>query len=170
MKRYFRWELSSSEILYIVKCLLGVLVCYGFYSSFPSYPFYWSIISVVLVFTPDNDQRLAFDRIKANLLGSGVGLVIYLFPLNGLLMFCSAVMATILLGIFLRLENTIRPALAAVIIVLVQESQHKDWIIALERVACVLLGCFVALCITLVFTKVAWAKFYYKMQWIFKRK
>jgi len=149
--------------------VLGVLVCYGFYATFPAYPFYWSIISVVLVFTPDNDQQLAFDRIKANFLGSSVGLLTYFLPLTGVFLFCTGVILTILLGMILRLENTIRPALAAVIIVLVQENQHKDWIIALERGGCVLLGCFVALCITLVFTKVAWAKFYYKWQRLFRR-
>lgn len=165
---YFRFSFSSSDLLYIVKCVLGVLVCYAFYASFPSYPFYWSIISVVLVFTPDNDQSLAFDRIKANFLGSGVGLLVYFVPVEGVFLFCLGVIMTILLGIVLRLENTIRPALAAVIIVLVQENQHKDWMIALERGGCVLVGCFVALCITLVFTKVAWAKFYYRLQRLVK--
>lgn len=166
--RYVRFSISPQEMLYIVKCVIGVLVCYGFYAAFPTYPFYWSIISAVLVFTPDNDQTLAFDRIRANILGSAVGLFVYFTPLHGAILFCSGVIITILLGLILRLENTIRPALAAVIIVLVQENQHKDWLVALERVGCVLLGCFISLCITLVFTKVAWAKFYYKLQCWFR--
>jgi len=165
----FRLSLSPQELLYIVKCILGVLVCYGFYSAFPAYPFYWSIISVVLVFTPDNDQTLAFDRIKANLLGSSVGLLMFFLPITGVFLFCLGVMLTIILGIILKLENTIRPALAAVVIVLVQENQHHNWMVGLERVGCVLLGCFVALCITLIFTKVAWAKLYYKLQRRFRK-
>jgi uncharacterized membrane protein YgaE (UPF0421/DUF939 family) len=168
--RYLRLSISSQEILYIIKCVIGVLVCYSFYAAFPEYPFYWSIISAVLVFTPDNDQTLAFDRIKANVLGSSVGMFVYFMPIHGAVLFCFGVVFTIILGLILKLENTIRPALAAVIIVLVQENQHKDWVVALERVGCVLLGCFVSLCITLVFTKVAWAKFYYKLQYRFRKK
>ncbi|QNL49680.1 FUSC family protein [Olivibacter sp. SDN3] len=168
--RFFRFAITPLEWLYVVKCIVGVLICYGFYISFPAYPFHWSIISSVLVFTPDNDQSLAFDRIKANFLGSSVGLLVYFIPLMGIFLFCIGVVLTILLGLILRLENTIRPALAAVIIVLVQENEHKEWIVALERGGCVLLGCFVSLCVTLVFTKVAWAKFYYKLDRWFRRK
>lgn len=153
----------------MVRCVLGVLICYGFYRAFPQYPFHWSIISVVLVFTPDNDQRLAVDRMKANLLGSSVGLAVFFIPLNNVFLFCTGVIATIVLGLVLRLENTIRPALAAVIIVLVQEDVQEDWFIAFERVACVLLGCIIALFITLIFTKAAWAQFYYRLRMFFQK-
>lgn len=164
--RYFRLSITSQEWLYMVKCVLGVIICYGFYWAFPKYPFYWSIISVVLVFTPDNDQNLAFDRIKANFLGSAIGLIVYFLPLPSVFLFCLGVVLTIICGIVLRLENTIRPALAAVVIVLVQEHDFagESYIVAVERTICVLLGCTVALCITLVFTKAAWAKFYYKVR------
>lgn len=128
------------------------------------------MISVVLVFTPDNDQRLAFDRIKANFLGSAIGLLVYLLPIHNIFLFCIGVVVTILLGIILRLENTIRPALAAVIIVLVEEQEKEGYAVALERTICVLVGCIVALCITLVFTRAAWAKIHYKVRMRYFRR
>ncbi|WP_051293060.1 FUSC family protein [Olivibacter sitiensis] len=169
LNRYLKFSITSQEWLYMVKCVLGVIICYGFYWAFPQYPFYWSIISVVLVFTPDNDQKLAFDRIKANFLGSAVGLIVYFLPIADVFLFCLGVVITIVCGIILRLENTIRPALAAVIIVLVQESGifgvvEEEYMVAVERAICVLIGCTVALFITMVFTKAAWAKFYYKVR------
>ncbi len=164
LNRYLRLSLTASEWLYMVKGVIGILICYIFYKAFPQYPFHWSMISVVLVFTPDNDQTLAFDRMKANVLGSVIGLMVFLLPVPDVLIFCLGVVLTILAGLVFRLENTIRPALAAVVIVLVQESKSEEWIVALERVGCVLIGCFIALLITLIFTKAAWARFYYRLK------
>ncbi|SEN14250.1 Fusaric acid resistance protein-like [bacterium A37T11] len=148
-------RLNPDDWLYILKCIIGVTVCYAIYRMFPQYPIYWSIISVVIVFTPDNDRQLAFDRIKANILGSGIGILVYFIPLPNFLLFILGVALTSFVGIVLGLGTTIRPALAAVIIVLIEEQNilEKAYVVAIERVLCVLLGCTVALIITLVFSQ-----------------
>jgi hypothetical protein len=33
---------------YLLKCLIGVKICYALYVDIPQYPFYWSIVSVAL--------------------------------------------------------------------------------------------------------------------------
>ena len=51
----------------------------------------------------------------------------------------------------LALGGAVRSALAALVIVFIQQSESRDWTIALERVGSVWLGCFVALALTLAF-------------------
>jgi hypothetical protein len=68
-KRYF----SPEGFIYIMECIIGLCICYTLYKVFPQHQFYWSMVSVLLVIAPDgkNSNRLAFDRMKANVLGSG---------------------------------------------------------------------------------------------------
>ncbi len=136
---------------YIIRCVLGVAICYILYIHFPHYPLSWSIVSVALATAENNDNKLAYNRIKANLLGGLVGLILYFIPLPGLVLICIGVAITILLGHLLSLEDSLRSALAALVIVFIREVHSKSWKIALERVGCVLIGCLVALGITLCF-------------------
>ena len=43
------------------------------YVAFPRYPLYWSIISVLLVLDPDEQESmwLSYARMKANIAGAG---------------------------------------------------------------------------------------------------
>jgi len=137
---------------YIIRCVLGVAICYLLYMEFPQYPpLSWSIVSVAIATAEDNDKKLAIDRMKANLLGGLVGLGLFFIPLAGLLLICIGVAITILLGKFFKLDTSLRSAIAALVIVFTREEYAKSWIIALERVGCVLIGCLVALSITLCF-------------------
>ena len=78
---------------------------------------------------------------------------IFFIPLPTIILLAIGVAITIISGFYLRLDATLRPALAALVIVLVQEKSTRDWSIALERIICVCLGCFIALLITFVFSK-----------------
>ena len=151
--KFLRLRVSISEWIYLVKCVVGAAVCYLFYTFMPQYPVYWAIISVVIVFSPDNNNRLAYDRIKSNLLGASIGLLLFFVPLPNIMRICFGVALTILVGIALKLDNTLRSALAALVIVLIQENQEHNWMIPIERVICVCIGCFVALILTFVFSK-----------------
>ncbi|MDN5627353.1 MAG: FUSC family protein [Weeksellaceae bacterium] len=151
--KFLRWRVSTSEWIYLVKCVIGAAICYLFYAFLPQYPVYWAIISVVIVFSPDNNKKLAYDRIKSNLLGASIGLVLFFIPLPSIMVICCGVALTILVGIALKLDNTLRTALAALVIVLIQENQEHDWMVPIERVVCVCIGCFIALIITFVFSK-----------------
>ena len=148
-------ELYKPHIaIYILECILGLCICYTLYKCFPQHQFYWSMISVVLVIAPDgkDSNRLAFDRIKANMLGSLIGLLLFLIRIPNLFLICIGVMLTIAIGTFLKLHAALRSALSALIIVMIhEEGQNSTWHIALERMGCVIIGCVIGLLITLAF-------------------
>jgi len=147
-------QLTLSTILYIAKCILGVIICYFLYKQFPQYPFYWSLVSVAITISPDSSNKLAYDRIIANTLGCAVALLIYPIQAPSLLLLCLGVAITIAAGTLLKLTNVLRTAIAALVIIIITEGEHRNWQIALERVGCVITGCVVALAVTLLFNKV----------------
>jgi uncharacterized membrane protein YgaE (UPF0421/DUF939 family) len=140
-------------IIYVVKCLIGALFCYFLYKLFPQHQLNWSIISVLLVLSPDHKDsvNLAVSRIKANIIGASVGLCAFLIhPSNAIVLAC-AIVATIFICYFLKLAAPARSALAALIIVLIPQEKLNTEIAALERMICVILGCAVGLIITYAF-------------------
>jgi uncharacterized membrane protein YgaE (UPF0421/DUF939 family) len=146
-----RFVLPGNVFQYILKCIIGTSVCYDLYIRFPNYPFYWSMLSVALVFTVENKNELVYDRMKANFLGCIIGLILYFIPLNSLSLIIIGIGLVIYMGTILRLGNAIRTALAALIIVVVKQGIEKEWWIALSRMICVVVGCLVALVVTLGF-------------------
>jgi uncharacterized membrane protein YgaE (UPF0421/DUF939 family) len=111
------------------------------------------MISAVLVIAPDgkDSDRLAIDRMKANILGSLIGLMLFLIHQPNLFLICIAVILTILIGTFFKLNNALRSALSALVIVMIHEEEKSStWHIAIERMGCVMLGCIVGLLITLI--------------------
>jgi len=139
------------DLFYILKCLSGVSICYILYIRFPAYPFFWAIVSVVLAISPDNSNQQAFDRMKANLLGCGVGMGLYFLHLPSLLALCLGVFLVILLGTALKILTVLRSALAAVVIVMIRQQVDGQWFLPIERVICVVIGCLVALLLSLLF-------------------
>ena len=75
----------------------------------------------------------------------------YLCPFPPLLSLCLAVLTTILVCWYFVLGNASRSALAALIIVFIQENEAGNWSIALERMGSVIIGCLVALILTMLF-------------------
>ena len=153
LSRDFWTNLSRIEfILYLLKCLLGGSICFGLYVFFPSYQFSWSIVSVLLVLAPDyrNSIALSVDRIKANIIGALIGLGTFLLHPTDVFSLCAAVLLTILVCTFFRLGNATRPALAALVIVLIQEKERNNWELATQRMVAVAVGSIVALALTLV--------------------
>ncbi|MEO7427704.1 MAG: FUSC family protein [Fibrobacteria bacterium] len=140
-------------LLYAVKCVLGLCAGYALYRAFPQHQFFWSMISIMLVLAPDggDSTKLAFERMEANVVGSTIGMLLYLLHKPNLLLLCMGVVITIAVGTKLRLENAIRSALVSLIIVMVGEQQNNSWRIALERIGCVIAGCVIALLITFAF-------------------
>ncbi len=147
-------SISKQEWLYVVKCTIGAAICYWLYEAFPQYPLFWSVISVVLVVSPENDQKLAYLRIEGNLLGSAIGLMVYFLPFPNIILLCLGVSITTILGTLLKLKTSMRTAVAATIIVLFQEQMANNWRVALQRVGCVVVGCAVGFIITFIFTKI----------------
>lgn len=158
-KGFFELDRSVyfSHLVYLIKVILGVIICYILYKSIPEYPFYWSLVSVVIATSLDRSTDQAYDRIKANILGCVVGASLYPIQLPELLIMCIGVVIIVFLAIGFKITSTLRSALAAFIIICLQIETIKHWYIALERVVCVVAGCVVALLLTLFFNKV-WPK------------
>ena len=119
------------------------------------------MVSVVLVISPDgkDSNKLAFDRMKANVLGSTIGLLVFLIHQPNLFLICIAVILTIVIGIFLKLHSALRSSLSALVIVMIhEEQQNSTWHIGIERMGCVILGCVIGLLITLAFNSVSLVK------------
>lgn len=145
--------IKKQDWLYILKCILGASACYWLYEAFPQYPFFWSLVSVVLVVSPENDKKLAYLRIEGNFLGSAIGLLLFFIPFPTLIILCLGISLTIIMGFLLKLHASVRTAVAANIIVLFQEKAAHNWDVALNRVGCVLIGCAVGFIITILFTR-----------------
>lgn len=145
---------NTAVFIYILKCLAGLSICYALYIAFPQHQFYWSMISVLLSFAPDENHsnRLAYDRMKANVAGSVIGLLLFLMHTPTLIFLCFGVVITIAVGTLLQFENATRSALAAMMIVMLYEQKQSTWHVALERMFCVIIGCVIALAVTLLFS------------------
>ncbi|SRR5258707_9971707 len=141
-------------LVYMAKCVSGVLLCSLlsiFFSKWIDYT--WSLISVVLVLSPEGKDavELSLTRIKANLVGASVGVLMLLsqmpWPWN------IAVAAALALFICdrLKLNAAARSTLAAVIIILLQPEEQNLWSSAFNRVGAVITGCVLGLSITFVF-------------------
>ncbi|WP_158795556.1 FUSC family protein [Pedobacter sp. L105] len=147
-------SLNITNLLYLLKCIAGLILCYVLYKAFPQYPFYWSLVSVVITMAPDSSNKLAYDRITANTLGCAVALALYPIHISPLIMLCAGVALIIIIGTLLQLNTALRSAMAALIIVILNEQEHRNWIVALQRVGCVIAGCLIALGVALVFNTV----------------
>jgi uncharacterized membrane protein YgaE (UPF0421/DUF939 family) len=141
-------------LVYIAKCVLGVLLCSLlsiFFSQWIDYP--WSLISVVLVLSPEGKDaiELSLTRIKANLVGATVGVAMLLsqipWPWN---IAVGAALALFICDRF-KLNAAARSTLAAVIIILLRQEDQTIWTSAINRVGAVITGCVIGLLITFVF-------------------
>jgi uncharacterized membrane protein YgaE (UPF0421/DUF939 family) len=142
---------------YIAKCLVGVTLGYLLMQTFPrqSGEYYWLLISILLSITHDNNSKVALDRMRGNIVGSLVGLVMYLLhsPPN-LLTICVGVVATIVLCFNMDLVGVCRIALVGFIIVMIYEGTHSSWTGAIYRMVGVVLGCLIGLAINYLFRKI----------------
>lgn len=71
-------------LVYIAKCVLGVVIVYTVSTLINYKTFGWALISVILVLSPNGEDSmtLAFTRIKANLVGASVGILCLLVSPN----------------------------------------------------------------------------------------
>ncbi len=143
--------------VYMAKCVSGILLCY-FLSVFLSHwiDYSWSLISVVLVLSPEGTDsvELAMTRIKANLVGAVVGvLLLFLHVISPWNIALGAALA-LFVCYQLKLQAAARSTLAAVIIILLHHEGANLWSAALSRVSAVITGCVLGLLITYVFHSV----------------
>jgi uncharacterized membrane protein YgaE (UPF0421/DUF939 family) len=147
-------EKYKNLLLYITKCIAAASLIYFFSNLFNYSDIIWSLISAILVLSPDAKEALplAMTRIQANLVGSGsVLLCLLLSGVPHLVTISLSYALAITVCFMLNLMTASRSALAAVtIIVLAPATEAHLWDKPLERVVSVTAGCLVGLVITLI--------------------
>src|ERR1700753_3207662 len=122
-------------LVYMAKCLLGLSMGYWLFIKFPNYSFYWTLVSILLVMAPDHhdSSKLALDRVKANIIGSIIGLLLFMVNGSELLMMGIGVITTISICYLLKILTIGKSALAAFLIVILHERHGNTWQVAVER-------------------------------------
>ncbi|HVT85290.1 MAG TPA: FUSC family protein [Chitinophagaceae bacterium] len=140
-------------LIYIAKCVAAVLIAFLLAKLFHYNDYIWCLISIILVLSPDAKDALpqASNRIKANLIGAAAGLIMLLFHVSPEITVSGAVIITIIVCHYTKLETPTRTALAATIIVTIHENGKYIWDTALERVIAVIAGCLIGIVITFIF-------------------
>ena len=140
-------------MVYAAKCVTGTLLIFILSSLLNYKDIGWCLISVILVLSPDGKDSvpLAFTRIKANIVGAGIGVLCLLISPTNMWILSVALTITLSFCYFFRLDAGARSALAATIIIMLHEEGKHVWDTALERIIAVLAGCALGLLITFIF-------------------
>jgi uncharacterized membrane protein YgaE (UPF0421/DUF939 family) len=148
--------MSQNKILliYMAKCVSGVLLCSLLSVFFHEWIDYtWSLISVVLVLSPEGKDalELSVTRIKANFVGAAVGVALLFSQLASPWNIAVGAAVALFVCDRLKLNTAARSTLAAVIILLLHPEGTTLWSSAATRVGAVTTGCVLGLIITYVF-------------------
>ena len=141
-------------IVYVGKCVSGILLCFlisHFFGRRIDYT--WSLISVVLVMSPEGKDALEFSltRIKANLVGASIGFLILVLLVPAPWNIAAGAALSLFACDRLGLNTGARSTLAAVIIILMHGEGAHPWDAVLSRVLAVIVGSLLGLGITYIF-------------------
>ena len=138
-------------LMYLLRCIIGFLIGYSLMLLFPEHDFFWTLLSIILVISPDeNDARkITVERVKSNLIGSISGLIVFFLPVDTIYKVVIGIVITVLVCQYFRLINVARSAIVAVIIILV-EPHTEIVLLPIDRFLAVALGCVIGLLVTLV--------------------
>jgi uncharacterized membrane protein YgaE (UPF0421/DUF939 family) len=144
---------NRSLLIYIAKNIAGVGLSYLLSLLVPQVDFAWCLISVVLVLSPEGTDsvKLAFTRIKANLVGATTGLLLLFIELPRPYNMATGAIISLFICDMLKLNAGAKSTLAAMIIVLMHPEGKHVWDASLERIFAVIIGCFLGLGITYLF-------------------
>jgi len=114
----------------------------------------WAAVSAVIVTQPSLHPSIkaSLTRIIANLIGAFAGAALSTILGHTLLALAVGIMLTGLICHFSRLDDALRPAYAAVVIVIFA-TEKRAWSGSLDRVFAVLVGCLCSLAVGFVFDK-----------------
>lgn len=149
---------NKTLAIYAAKCVTGILLCFPIFVFLSDWIDYtWSLISVILVLSPEGKDslELALTRIKANFVGAATGLIILLTHISSPWNLAAGAIISLFLCDRLKLNAGARSTLAAMIIILLHQEGTQAgtplWNSALSRIVAVVSGCFLGLLITYVF-------------------
>jgi uncharacterized membrane protein YgaE (UPF0421/DUF939 family) len=137
--------------IYLIECIVGVAIGFYLFHQSPEVGS-WVLISTIMVLAPDREEanKFAFNRIKANLVGAGVGLILALIhPMNVIMMALGVVLAATFCEI-LNLKTARRSATVGVILISLAPAGNHFYEVAGERAIGVVSGCTLAMLLTLI--------------------
>ena len=147
-------ERTKSLTLYGMKCVSAAGIVFLLAHVVGDAQVAWCLVSVVLVLSPDGRETvtLTLGRVGANLVGGACSLVGLLSGLPDAVALCLTYVVTIAACAAVGLTTSSRVALAAVTILMLQHRADVPlWQSVFERVVAVVVGCLVALSVTLAF-------------------
>jgi len=153
-------ERTKSLALYAAKCVACTAVIFLLAHLLGDAQVAWCLVSVVLVLSPDSRETwtLTLARVAANLVGGACSLLGLLSGLPDVAALCATYVVTIAACAAVGLTASSRVALAAVTILMLQHRADVPlWQSVFERIVAVVVGCVVALAVTLAFHR-EWPK------------
>lgn len=144
-------------VIFSTKAAVATVVaalCYNFF-DLPGAPWV-AAVSAVLVTQPDLHAsfQASFMRVLANLAGAFGGAALLVITGQPLVAMAIGVMLTGLICYLLKLDDALRPAFVAVIIVTLI-GENSKWHSSLDRVIGVVIGCVCALAVGFLFDKIS---------------
>jgi uncharacterized membrane protein YgaE (UPF0421/DUF939 family) len=118
----------------------------------------WAAVSAVIVSQPSihPSLRASLTRVTANLIGACLGAGMSALLGHSLLSLACGVLVTGLVCHFLKLDEALRPAYAAVVIVIFSaDTSGSVWAGSRDRMVSVVVGCLCALAVGFVFARTA---------------
>lgn len=146
-----RYTLHSDFIIYTIRVLIGFLLGYILFVSFPEYSVSWTLISIILVISPQENEskKIAIDRAKSNFIGSAIGLSLYFAPISQLYAMIIGILSSLIICKALNIMAVARTSMVALIIVYLHEQESRSYFAALDRFGCVCVGCLIGLSVIL---------------------
>ena len=151
-------ERIKDFLIYATKCAVGTIIILTLTSIINGLTYYdtiWCLLSMLLILSPDgmDSVTLAFNRIMANILGAGVGLMfITLLPqMMDMWILILVIITTLAIGYAFKLDASLRSALVAAIIITMPQDAIQSMNTPIERVIAVISGCFIGVAITYAF-------------------
>lgn len=142
--------INSQLCVYITRVLIGFIIGYSLYIKLPEYQLFWTLISIILVISPEgkDSRRLSIERFKSNFVGSSVGLLCLLIHPTNVYMIVGGILFTCIICQLFNIINMARVALVALLIVLIQSHVDAKQLAPIMRFASVSLGCIIGLLVT----------------------
>lgn len=164
--KFLKKLINSQLIIYMIRCVIGFLIGYFLMLKFPSYELFWSLLSIILVISPEgkDSMRLTKERVKSNFIGSLVGLTCHFIHPTNTYVLIMGIMITSMICYLFNVMNMSRVAIVSFLIVMLQTNELNENITPIFRFATVAIGCLIGLAIIIVTSfPIKKLKSYYKI-------
>ncbi|TJZ54883.1 hypothetical protein FAZ15_15580 [Sphingobacterium olei] len=151
---------SSPLLVYTLRCLIGFLIGFSLYQTYPQFELFWTLLSILLVISPEekDSRRLSIERFKSNFIGSSVAMACLFIHESNIYNIIIGIILTIIVCRLFHVMNMARVALVALLIIMVEPHHTAMSITPIFRFLSVGLGCIVGLLIV-VFTSMIFRYF-----------